>query len=459
MKSDTIQQERIKELNDREILDGKYVLYWMQQSQRAEFNHALEYSLLEANRLKKPLVVLFVLMDEYPEANLRHYTFMLQGIKETVLMLRNRGIKMVVRLGRPVKTVLDLTQDAALLVCDRGYLRHQKQWRQNLADEVACRVVQVESDTVVPVETASDKAEYAARTIRPKILKNIGNFLIQPPLIKPEKSSTDQNIKGLEIDDHTTILNNLKIDRSIAPVNIHYRGGPMQALSQLDKFILHSLPQYDQNHNQPQWDDTSRMSIYLHFGQISPIHVALAVLGAPGVSRSIKDAFLEELVVRRELAVNFVEYNTNYDSYEGVPLWARRTLSEHKNDIREHIYTPDQLENALTHDTYWNAAMNEMRYTGYMHNYMRMYWGKKILEWRSDPEDAFALTLRMNNTYFLDGRDPNSFTGVSWIYGLHDRPWINRKVFGTVRYMSASGLERKCDINGYVAKVEALLNR
>ncbi|MBN1637288.1 MAG: deoxyribodipyrimidine photo-lyase [Deltaproteobacteria bacterium] len=459
MESNTIQKERIKELNEREIIDGKYVLYWMQQSQRAEFNHALEYAVLQANRLREPLLVLFVLMDDYPQANLRHFTFMLQGVQETMTLLKNRGIKMVVRLGKPVNTVMDLTKDAALLVCDRGYLRHQKQWRRELADKCRCRVVQVESDIVVPVEIASDKAEYAARTIRPRIQKHIRKFLIQPPRIQPNESSMDLKISGLDINDTDTVLKKIKTDRRVETVERYYRGGTIQAVKQLEKFIRQSLPLYDQNHNQPQTDDTSKMSIYLHFGQISPLHVAFAAMHSSDVDQLIKDAFLEELIVRRELAVNFVEYSEEYDSFKRLPQWARKTLSNHIQDKREYIYTPMQMESALTHDDYWNAAMNEMKYTGYMHNYMRMYWGKKILEWCEDPEDAFQRTLHMNNTYFLDGRDPNSFAGVSWVYGLHDRPWAERKIFGSVRYMSASGLERKCDINGYVAKVNGLLKK
>ena len=172
-----------------------------------------------------------------------------------------------------------------------------------------------------------------------------------------------------------------------------------------------------------------------------------------------KDAYLEQLIVRRELAMNFAHYAENYDSYKCIPQWAQKTLKEHRSDRREFIYTRKQLENAETHDEYWNAAMREMKVTGFMHNYMRMYWGKKILEWSKTPQYAFKTTLAINNKYFLDGRDPNSYTGVAWVYGVHDRAWSERPIFGKIRYMTASGLERKCDIQGYVKKIDDLATR
>jgi deoxyribodipyrimidine photo-lyase len=169
-----------------------------------------------------------------------------------------------------------------------------------------------------------------------------------------------------------------------------------------------------------------------------------------GIDRA---AYLEQLIVRRELAFNFVYYTDDYDQFTCLPEWARKTLDHHAGDKRNPVYSRKALETAQTHDPYWNAAMMEMKHTGYMHNYMRMYWGKKILEWTRDPEQAFKTALAINNEYFLDGRDPNSYAGVAWIFGKHDRPWPERPIFGKVRYMAASGLERKCDIQAYVGKV------
>jgi deoxyribodipyrimidine photo-lyase len=196
--------------------------------------------------------------------------------------------------------------------------------------------------------------------------------------------------------------------------------------------------------------------MYLQFGQISPLYLALQIQNAMHKLEKDGEAFLEELIVRRELAINFVNYINDYDSFSCLPAWAKTTLRDHQNDEREHEYTREQLENAETHDDYWNAAMKEMKETGYMHNYMRMYWGKKILEWCHTPEYAFRTALYINNKYFIDGRSPNAFANIGWVFGLHDRPWKERPIFGKIRYMAASGLERKCDINAYLEKVEKL---
>jgi deoxyribodipyrimidine photo-lyase len=201
------------------------------------------------------------------------------------------------------------------------------------------------------------------------------------------------------------------------------------------------------------------MSPYLHFGQLSPLYLALQIKAAVSRLKKAQEAYLEELIVRRELAMNFINYTPNYDSYGCLSQWAQKTLKQHQTDKREYVYTRRQLEDAETHDEYWNAAMREMKITGFMHNYMRMYWGKKILEWSKTPQHAFRTTLAINNTYFLDGRDPNSYTGVAWVFGVHDRAWFERPIFGKVRYMAASGLERKCDIQGYVRKVNALVKK
>jgi len=241
----------------------------------------------------------------------------------------------------------------------------------------------------------------------------------------------------------------------VGPVPSFFTGGTAAAKRRFAEFVQDRLKRYDQNHNQPQADDISHMSPYLHFGQISPLYLALEVAEA-SASRAAKDAFTEELIVRRELACNFTQFQENYDSYDCLPGWARQSLGEHHRDRREYVYSEVQLEKAETHDPYWNAAMREMICTGFMHNYMRMYWGKKILEWSRTPEEGFATTLALNNKYFLDGRDPNSYAGVAWVYGVHDRAWPQRAVYGKVRSMMASGLERKCDIKAYVRKVEGL---
>ncbi len=448
-----IQEERIAVLGDGDIRKGRWVLYWMQQSQRAHDNPALEYAIRQANRLELPVLVVFGLTDTYPQANARHYRFMLEGLAETSRTLAGRRIRLVVRRGEPPEVVRELAPKAAMVVCDVGYTRIQRQWRREVARAAGCRVVAVEGDVVVPVTLVSAKAEYAARTIRPRINRHLEDFLVPCPRYRPKHDSRNLEIRGLDLDHLDGLLTGLEIDCSVAPVPQFFKGGPREANRRLRNFIRRKLHRYEAHRNQPQNDDVSCMSPYLHFGQISPVIVALAVRDASQGQGIDRAAYLEELIVRRELAANFVHYTEAYDQYEGLPGWARKTLEEHARDKRPRIYRREALEAGETHDLYWNAAMAEMRHTGYMHNYMRMYWGKKILEWSPTPRQAFDTALAINNKYFLDGRDPNSFAGVGWVFGLHDRAWFERPIFGKVRYMAASGLERKCDIRAYVHKV------
>jgi deoxyribodipyrimidine photo-lyase len=459
MRSQQIPHSRVQLLNGLDLGQRDFVLYWMQQSQRAEYNHALEYAIQQANKINQAVLVVFSLMDDYPEANLRHYSFMLEGLKETQQSLSKRGIKMIVRKGQPVDIALSIGRRASLIVCDRGYLRHQRQWRKAVACRANCRVIQVESDVVVPVEVVSDKAEYAARTIRPKIHQHLKNYLDEFKPTEIKKSSLDTQISGLDLNNIEAVAKEMSIDKSVLPVSVLFTGGTSRAKRIFKEFLRHRFEHYVENRNQPQTSDISHMSLYLHFGQISPLYLALQVLKTEKRFKQAREAFLEELIVRRELAMNFVYYTPDYDSYTCLPTWAKKTLAEHKNERREYLYSRRQLENCETHDEYWNAAMQEMKFTGFMHNYMRMYWGKKILEWSPTPEQAFKTTLTINNKYFLDGRDANSYTGVAWVFGVHDRAWFERPIFGKIRYMAAAGLERKCDIKAYVEKVNALVKK
>ena len=448
-----IREERVQNLNEADVREADFVLYWMQSSQRAEQNHALEYAVQQANDLGQRLLVVFGLTDDYPEANLRHYTFMLEGLKDAQEALKKRSIKMVVREGSPDEVALEAGKHASMVVTDRGYMRPQKRWRERVAREAGCRLTQVESDVVVPVELASGKQEHAARTLRPKIGEYLEEFLVELRPTRPEKQSLGMQAEGLDLSDILKVLDGLDLDRSVGALSHLYRGGTSEAKKVFRRFLREGFDDYVEHRNQPQTEDVSHMSKYLHFGHISPIWLALAAREASTKDDNI-ESFVEELVVRRELSMNFVFYNKDYDSYSNLPDWARKTLEEHKDDARENTYTRKQLESAGTHDEYWNAAMKEMVHTGYMHNYMRMYWGKKILEWSNTPEHAYRTTLYLNNKYFLDGRDPNSFANVAWVFGQHDRGWTEREVYGKVRYMSAGGLERKTKPDEYVEKAE-----
>jgi deoxyribodipyrimidine photo-lyase len=443
-------------LNDRSLQKGRFVLYWMQASQRAEYNHALEYAVRQANEQKLPVVVLFVLTDRFPEAKLRHYTFMLEGLKEVKGRLEERGISFLVLRGSPDKEVARVSRQASMVVTDCGYLHIQRDWRMKVAENALCPVIQVESDVVVPVEAACPKEAYSAAVLRPKINSQLRKYLA--PLAKTQVKQTlgRLDFAGLDLKKSIpTILTSLSIDRTVQPVS-HFRGGTLEAKRLLENFIAHKLKDYGELRSDPSLDCVSHMSPYLHFGQISPLYIAMQVQEAGRIPSKTREAYLEELIVRRELAMNFAHYNPAYDSFRAIPDWAKRTLKGHQKDKREYVYSQDELEKGRTHDPYWNAAQKEMIVTGKMHNYMRMYWGKKILEWCASPEEAFRIAVDLNNKYELDGRDPNSFTGVAWCFGKHDRPWGERKIFGQVRYMNDAGLRRKFKIDDYVKKIASL---
>ena len=452
-----VEETRVRTLREGSPSDaGSYVLYWMQQSQRAAHNPALEHSIKLANERDQAVVVGFGLYERYPDANERAFAFLLEGLAETARALADRGIKLVLRRGRPDKVALELAKDASLIVCDRGYLRHQRQWRVEVARKARCGVAQVEGDVVVPVDEVSDKAEHAARTIRPKIEKRRDEYVKTLRATELAKSSLPLHVTGdFDPAKADAVIRELRVDRRIARVR-RFRGGTSEARRRLAAFLRHDLPGYADARNDPANPSASRLSPYLHFGQISPVEVAHKVQSTKGAAMRDREAFLEELVVRRELAMNFVEFEEHYDSFRCLPHWARKTLSEHTEDHRPDRYTAKQLERAETHDRYWNAAMNEMKKTGYMHNYMRMYWGKKLLEWCNTPEYAYRTALDLNNRYFLDGRDAASYANVAWIFGLHDRAWGERPIFGKVRYMNAQGLERKFDVDAYVKWVDEL---
>jgi deoxyribodipyrimidine photo-lyase len=444
----------VKRLSASDVKDRKYVLYWMQSSQRTECNMALEYAFSWADKLDKPLVVFFGLTRGFKEANLRHYTFMLEGLREVKAQLEEIGVKLVVRGESPELGVVALSKDACATVADKGYLKTLRQWYNFAAANLRCPLVQVEENVVVPVEVASNKEEYSAAILRPKIQKNRENFLYVPKQHEPKKISLGLKFDSVDLADVDAAISALDVDKAVSKAR-GCQGGSSEAAKRLEDFLKNKLSAFPELRNDPTADFTSNLSPYLHFGQISPVQIALEVLEAD-VADEAKEVYLEELIVRRELAVNYAYFNESYDSFEGLPLWAKLTLNKHKTDSREYLYTVEELENAETHDPYWNAAQDQMRITGKMHGYMRMYWGKKILEWTKTPQNAFKTALYLNDKYELDGRDPNGFAGVAWCFGKHDRPWKERPVFGTVRYMNANGLKRKFDADKYVQQIKNL---
>ena len=243
-------------------------------------------------------------------------------------------------------------------------------------------------------------------------------------------------------------LNKLNIDKTVKP-SPFFKGGEKQAQIILNEFLNEKLQHYNKDGSNPAKNFCSDLSPYLHYGHISPLKIYLKVNNIKNINT---ESFLEQLFVRRELSINFVYYNTFYDTYDCLPSWAKKTLQEHLIDERKIVYTQEQFENAQTHDIYWNAAQKEMLNTGKMNSYMRMYWCKKIIEWSPTPVQAYKIALYLNNKYSLDGRDANGFAGIAWCFGKHDRAWFQKPIFGLVRYMSQSGLTKKFDMKEYLIR-------
>ena len=452
-----IRKERIAKLNKRPDTRGRYVLYWMQQAQRAHCNHALEFAIDKANDLGLPLVVFFGITPNFPGANANHYRFMLEGLAETMGEIEARGAYMLIRRESPEKGCARLACKAAAVVCDLGYLGIQRSWRRSVARASPCALYQVETDVIVPVEDAMQRQAYSAAVLRPKIESLLDKYMVplKARTLKAKRLTLDE--EEFVISDVGAALDRLGVKKGPALVS-PARGGREEALGRLKIFLRSRLLRYASDRNDPLIEGTSGLSPYLHFGQISALEIALAVKKTMAEKKKAEGAmaFLEEMIVRRELAMNFAHFNAHYDSYNGVPEWARKTLASHEKDRRPYVYSRRQLEGAATFDPYWNAAQREMMLTGRMHGYMRMYWGKKVIEWSPTPQEAFETLVYLNDRYELDGRDPNGYAGISWCFGTHDRPWGARDVFGTVRYMNAAGLRRKFDADGYVRRVESL---
>jgi deoxyribodipyrimidine photo-lyase len=444
-------KERFKRLNKAAIEEGgRYILYWMQRSQRAEWNMALEYAIEMGKKLDKGVMVCFGLMDDYPEATERHYAFMLEGLAEVGKKLKQRDIAFVLRIGHPVDVAADLATDACMVICDKGYLRHMRKWRIDLAEQINVALTQVEDNAIVPVEVASDKEEYAARTIRRKINEKLKQYGEEVHPLKVAKSTLKIGFTGEDVAETDKLLQKLKTTNT--PKRVHtFQGGTKEAKKHFRNWLEEGYHSYDEDRNQPHLENVSHMSPYLHFGQISPLWLFDQMKVKRGEN---KESYLEELIVRRELAINFVWYNEDYDSLKAIPDWAWETLEKHKSDDREKVYTMEEMENAETHDPYWNKAMQTMKDRGYLHNHMRMYWGKQILLYTNTPRYAHRVVTELNNKYFLDGRDPNSYANIAWLFGNHDRGWTEREVFGKVRSMTKGGLERKINTEAYLEKFD-----
>lgn len=442
-----VDPRRIRRLNQAADGDGP-VIYWMSRDQRARHNWALLYACEKSISLQQPVEVLFTLAPSFLGAPLRHYDFMFRGLAETESLLRELGIPMTILCGEPGSTLpaYAAKRQAGAVVADFSPLRITRGWKQEVAGELSCSMYEVDAHNVVPCWLASQKQEFAARTIRPKLHRLLGEFLTEFPEMQAPYQTPAVSRPPVRWGELSSAV---VADASVKPVQ-WLRPGESAAESQLQQFIAQGLGCYAEGRNDPNAGCVSRLSPYLHFGQIGAQHVALSA-AASRADAANRDAFLEELVVRRELAENFCFHNPRYDSFDCAPEWAKASLAEHAADRREHLYAIEEFEAAATHDPLWNAAQRGLVQAGIMHGYMRMYWAKKILEWSPTPKAAVDIAVALNDRYALDGRDPNGYTGIAWsVGGVHDRPWFERPVFGKVRYMNASGCARKFDVGRYI---------
>jgi deoxyribodipyrimidine photo-lyase len=430
--------------------DGACVVYWMQRAQRGIDNPGLDAAIEAANALRKPVVVFFAPVPFYPHANLRHYRFLNEGIPDLAHALARRNVGFVLR-RYPDYSLLRFCDEVhpALVVGDENPMREPESWRVQAAKKLKAPLWTVDADVIVPSKLLQ-KGQYAAHTIRPRLNALLDSYLVRPE--NPHARVAWKRPPGLQaLDLASDVTEGWSLDRTVCPLS-NWRGGSGEAIRLLNDFVHRKLQGYARQRNKPEADHTSRLSPYLHFGHISPITVALAVQKAEA-PKADKEAFLSQVIVWRELAINLVRFNRDYDNFECAEPWAHRTLAKHTRDLRPVLYTEKQLENAETHDPLWNAAQLQMVNTGWMHNYMRMYWAKKILEWSRTPAEAYRIAVYLNDKYELDGRDPNGYAGIAWaIVGKFDRPWFERPIFGQIRYMSAASTGRKFDSKRYIGQ-------
>lgn len=442
-----INEKRIRLLQKGNETNGP-IVYWMSRDQRVHDNWALLYAQKLALENNKHLVVVFNLVPDFLEATIRQYGFMLKGLREVESELFNYNIPLILTSGKPEEKIPNLLNSlkASILVSDFDPLKIKRIWKRDVAKKILIPFYEVDAHNIVPCLYVSDKIEFAAYTIRPKIHKGLIEFMDEFIPLKKMKKSEIISDKV----DWNKIEKSLKIIFDVKEVD-WLKPGESEAEKIFDHFLQNKFEKYHELRNDPTKDHQSNLSPYLHFGQISAQRIALEVEKFKGNPESQK-VLLEELIVRRELSDNFCYNNKNYDSFDGFHDWAKTSLNEHRKDEREFVYTLEQFENGKTHEDLWNAAQQEMVKTGKMHGYMRMYWAKKILEWTKSPENALQIAIYLNDKYELDGRDPNGYTGIAWsIGGVHDRPWFERPVLGKIRYMNRNGAEKKFEVKAYIS--------
>lgn len=439
---------RVYKLNEYEHIKSGPVVYWMSRDQRVRDNWALLHAQTIAKNNDLPFAVVFCLNPKFLEATLRQYDFMIRGLMEVEEELNNLNISFFLLEGKVDEEIVNFVSKhkASYLVTDFSPIKIGRIWRNHIKNNIEIPFDEVDAHNIVPCLLASNKQEFGAYTIRPKINKLLPEFLTEFPKVEKHNHTIKKEKVNWE-----NVFNGLDINFEVKPVD-WVKPGYNSGMQVLRNFIEKKASKYNDLRNNPTVDFQSNLSPYIHFGQVSTQRIALEINDK--LSKSDRDSFLEELIVRKELSDNYCYFNHNYDNPEGYPEWAKKSHEEHKKDKREYIYTKHDLEFAKTHDPLWNAAQTQMVKYGKMHGYLRMYWAKKILEWTESVESAHKIAIFLNDKYELDGRDPNGYAGIAWsLGGVHDRAWFDRPIFGKIRYMSFSGAKGKFDVDKYISEV------
>jgi len=465
--------------------DGEYVLYWMQINRRFHYNFALEYAVAWANKLDKPLLILEAFSCDYPWASRRTHTFMMQGMKEHLEFAQQKKVNYMSfveeETGQYQTLLKRLSRNASLIITDEYPVFIMRKRNENLPGELEIPYISVDSNGLIPLGL-TDKDPYSAYFFRKIMQKNFIEAFTNPPEKDPLENLHNQTAVKIKeeyfrdlpdaersLNDIEGTIEKLSIKKDVIPVE--WLGGRAAALGMLGQFVKNGLLEYDEKRNDPDENKTSQLSPWLHFGKISEYEIVKTVLdyqpdgwdldkitfnkgstggffnGNPNI-----DSFLDEVITWREVGFHFAHHRPDYDQLDSLPDWALKTMDQHRNDNREWIYSYEELEQSNTHDDIWNAAQTQLRDEGIIHNYLRMLWGKKVIEWTPDYETALQYLIDLNNTYAIDGRDPNSYSGIFWCFGRFDRAWQERPVFGKLRYMTSSSTRKKVKLKNYLEK-------
>lgn len=435
---------------------GEFVVYWMQAARRVEANMALELAARQADVLGLPLLIYESLRPDYPSANVRLHTFVLDGVRERSAAARANGLRYAFFLPR-TKTeargkLYELLARAACLVTDEYPVWMIREHNVRICSRAPAQVILVDHNGVLPMR-AMPGEQYAAKHFRDRAHRMFEEFWPVPLAVPRCRRAWDGELPfdPWSGDDAVAAARSCEIDQSVPPVG--FSGTRVEGLGRLRTFIHERLAGYDAHRNRESFR-TSELSPWIHFGVLGAQEIANEVLRADAPWED-KDAFLEELVIRRELAFNFCFFNSRHDSVDALPSWAAATLARHADDRREPLYPAETLERAETHDEVWNLSQRGLLVMGTVQTYLRMLWGKKILEWSPDAASAHRVMIDLHEKWALDGRDPNTYANVLWCLGKHDRPWApERPIFGSIRYMSSASTMKKVDLSAWRLKLQ-----